>query len=67
MKITWRYSYKSEECSRLLGKSTFHPVAKKTLTEAEIKSVIRGFVKVKTTPDGIVDKVKARVVAGGNQ
>ena len=25
------------------------------------------FVKEKTTPEGIVDKVKARVVAGGNQ
>ena len=29
------------ECSSLLRKSTFYPVAKKTLTEAEIKSVIR--------------------------
>ena len=57
------------ECSSLLGKSTFHPIAKKTLSEAEIKSVIRGscFVKEKTTLDGIVDKIKERVLAGGNQ
>ena len=57
------------ECSSLLDKSTIHPVAKKTLSEAEIKSVIRSscFVIEKTTPYGIVDKIKARVVAGGNQ
>ena len=57
------------ECSSLLGKSTFHPISKKTLSEAELKAVIRSscFVKEKTTPEGIVDKVKARVVAGGNQ
>ena len=53
----------------MLGKSTFHPISKKTLSEAELKAVIRSscFVKEKTTPEGIVDKVKARVVAGGNQ
>ena len=57
------------ECSSLLRKSTFHPVSKRTLIEAEMKSVIRSscFTKGNATPDGIVDKVKARVVAGGNQ
>ena len=56
----------STECSSSLGKSTFHPISKKTLSEAELKAVIRSscFVKEKTTPE---DKVKARVVAGGNQ
>ena len=57
------------ECSSLLGESSFHPISKKTLSEAELKAVIRSscFVKEKTTPSGIVDKVKARVVAGSNQ
>ena len=57
------------ECLSLLGKSTFHPVSRRTLTETEMKSVIRSscFMKEKATPDGVVDKVKARVVAGGNQ
>ena len=34
-----------------------------------MKSVVRCsyFMKKKATPDGVVDKVKARVVAGGNQ
>ena len=45
----------------------FLSISKKTLSEAELKAVIRSscFVKEKTTPEGIVDKVKARVVAGG--
>ena len=57
------------ECSSFLGKSTFHPILNKTLSEAELKAVIRSscFVKEKTTPEGIVDKVKVRLVAGGNQ
>ena len=29
------------ECSSLLGKSTFHPISKKTLSEAELKALIR--------------------------
>ena len=29
------------ECSSLLGKSTFHPVSRRTLTAAEMKAVIR--------------------------
>ena len=57
------------ECSSLLRKSTFHPVSRRTLTEVEIKSVIRSscFMKEKATPAGVVDKVKARVVFEGNQ
>ena len=57
------------ECSSLLGKSTFHTISKKTLSEAELEAVIRSscFVKEKTRPEGIVDIVKARIVAGGNQ
>ena len=37
------------ECSSLLGKSTFHPVSKKTLTEEEMGSVIKSscFMKEK--------------------
>ena len=56
------------ECSSLIGKSTFHPMSRSTLTETEIKSVIRSscFMKEKATPDGVIAKVKARVVAGGN-
>ena len=43
------------ECSSLLGKSTFHPVSRRTLTETEMKSVIRSscFMKEKATPDGL--------------
>ena len=57
------------ECSSLLGKSTFHPVSKKTLTEEEMRSVIRSscFMKEKMTPEGTIEKVKARLVAGGDQ
>ena len=57
------------ECTSLLSKSTFHPIAKKTLTEDQVKSVIRSscFLKVKSTPDGIFEKLKARIVAGGDQ
>ena len=57
------------ECSSLLGKSTFHPVSKKTLTEEEMGSVIKSscFMKEKMTPEGTVEKVKARLVAGGDQ
>ena len=56
------------ECPSLIGKSTFHPMSRSTLTETEIKSVIRSscFMKEKATPDGVIDKVKARVVAGEN-
>ena len=52
-----------------MSKSISHPIAKKTLSDAELKAVIRSscFVKEKITPDGIVDKIKARIVAGGNQ
>lgn len=44
-------------------------MSKKTLSEAELKTVIRSscFVNEKTTPNGIVDKIKARVAAGDNQ
>ena len=40
------------ECLSLLGKSTFHPISKKTLSEAELKAVIRSscFAIEKTTP-----------------
>ena len=57
------------KCSNLLGKLTFHPVSRRTLTEKEMKSVIRSscFMMEKATPDGVVDKAKASVVAGGNQ
>ena len=57
------------ECPSLLGKSTFHPVSKKTLTEEEMRSVVRSscFMKEKMTPEGTVQKVKARLVADGYQ
>ena len=57
------------EFASLLSKFIFHPIAEKSLSDAELKAVIRSscFVKEKIKPDGIVDKIKARVVAGGNQ
>ena len=57
------------ECSSLLGKSTFHLVSKKTLTKEEIRSVIRSScsMKEKMTLEGSVEKVTARLVAGGDQ
>ena len=53
------------ECTSLLSKSTFHPIAKKTLTEDQVKSVIRSscFLKEKNTPEGTFEKLKA----GGDQ
>ena len=57
------------ECTSLLEKSTFHPVSKKTLTEDQLKKVIRSscFLKEKNTAEGVFEKLKARIVAGGNQ
>ena len=57
------------ECPSLFGKSTFHPVTKKTLPEEGMRSVIRSscFMKEKMTPEGTVEKVKARLVAVGDQ
>ena len=54
------------ECSSLLGKYAF---SKKTLTEEEMRFVIRSscFMKEKMTPEGTVEKVKARLVAGGDE
>ena len=57
------------ECTNLLGKNTFHPVYRSALTNSQAKATIRSslFMKEKTTPDGKFDKIKARLVARGDQ
>ena len=57
------------ECTSLLEESIFHPVFNKTLAEDQVKSVLRStcLLKKQTTPDGVFDKLKARIEAGENQ
>jgi hypothetical protein len=49
-------------------KGVFHPRDTRTLTRKQLKSVIRSsiFLKEKYLPSGEFEKLKARLVAGGN-
>jgi hypothetical protein len=49
-------------------KGVFHPRDPRTLTRKQLKSVIRSsiFLKEKYLPSGEFEKLKARLVAGGN-
>jgi hypothetical protein len=57
-----------KEINQLLEKDVFDPVAIENLSNRQIKRVIRShaFIKEKFLADGTFDKLKTRVVAGGN-
>lgn len=57
------------ELQQLLDKKVFDPVHERDLTRDERAGIIRCslFVKEKFTPDGSFDKMKGRLVAGGDQ
>ena len=57
------------ELSQMLDKKVWHGVNTVTLTTAERKSIIRSkmFLKDKYAADGSFEKLKARLVAGGDQ
>ena len=56
------------ELQQMLSKDVWEPVCWDYLTEAERKSVIRSsiFLKEKFTANGVFDKLRARLVAGGH-
>ena len=57
-----------QELKQMLDKGVWIPVALNSLTFEQRKSVIRSsiFLKEKFTSTGVFDKLKARLVAGGN-
>jgi hypothetical protein len=58
-----------KELKQMVDRKVFRPVHRTTLTEPERKSTIRSsmFLKAKYHTDGTFDKLKARLVAGGDQ
>ena len=58
-----------EELSQMLTKGVWTPVHLPTLTKTERRSIIRSqtFLKEKFLPTGVFEKLKARLVVGGNQ
>ena len=57
------------ELKQMLDRGVFRPVHRARLSDVQIRSVIRSsmFIKAKYLPDGRFDKLKARLVAGGDQ
>jgi Reverse transcriptase (RNA-dependent DNA polymerase) len=58
-----------KELKQMMDRKVFRPVRRSLLTEHERRSTIRSsiFLKAKYHPDGTFDKLKARLVAGGDQ
>ena len=58
-----------KELQQMLDKGVWHAVNTSQLSQAQRKSIIRSsmFLKEKFTADGQFDKLKARLVAGGDQ
>jgi hypothetical protein len=58
-----------KELKQMIDRKVFRPVRRSVLTEQERRSTIRSsmFLKAKYHPDGTFDKLKARLVAGGDQ
>lgn len=59
----------TSELRQILNRKVWHPVHLRDLSTAERVSIIRSsmFLKEKYKPDGDFDKLKARLVAGGDQ
>jgi hypothetical protein len=59
---------KLEELKQMLDKEEWEPVAVTKLTYEQRKSIIRSsiFLRKKFTSAGVVDKLKVRLIAGGN-
>jgi len=57
-----------EELQQLLDKKVMHPIDTREMSKSKFESIIRSsmFLKEKYKPDGSFDKLKARLVAGGN-
>ena len=57
-----------DELQQMINKGVMHPVRTCDLSSEQYKAIIRSstFVKAKYKPDGSFDKLKARLVAGGN-
>lgn len=58
-----------KELKQMLDRRVFKPVHRANLTQSQQRSIIRSsmFIKAKYLPDGAFDKLKARLVAGGDQ
>ena len=58
-----------KELKQMIVRKVFKPVHRGLLDEAQRRSTIRSsmFIKAKYLPDGTFDKLKARLVAGGDQ
>jgi hypothetical protein len=58
-----------DEMQNMLTREVWHPVLRSNLTGAQAKAIIRSsmFIKEKLTPQGVFDKLKARIVGGGDQ
>jgi hypothetical protein len=58
-----------KELKQMIDRKVLEPVRRSVLAERERRSTIRSsmFLKAKYYPDGIFDKLKARLVAGGDQ
>jgi Reverse transcriptase (RNA-dependent DNA polymerase) len=58
-----------KELKQMLDRKVFRPIQRSTLSATERRSTIRSsmFLKAKYHPDGTFDKLKARLVAGGDQ
>ena len=59
----------TKELSQMVDKSVWTPVHLHKLTSTEKRGIIRSqmFLKEKYLPTGVFEKLKARLVAGGNQ
>ena len=57
------------EMSQMISKSVFHPVDTSTWSKEQFKSVIPSmmFLKEKYLPNGLFEKLKSRLVAGGHR
>jgi hypothetical protein len=57
-----------QELNNIVDKDTFQAIHRKDLNENQIKNIIRSsmFLKMKFDPQGLFEKLKARLVAGGN-
>ncbi len=58
-----------KEMGQMLSKQVFHPVRASGLSPSQLRRIIpcKLFIKEKTDPHGVFDKLKGRLVAGGHR